>query len=424
MSSNDPFKILGLRRNEATKASVKKAYSVKLKETRPDDDPEGFMALREAYEQASNIVRWQENNPELEVVLSTEDGEATAEPEEIKYWYDEKYNFNFNSSPLGQLIERTVKWIFDSKADAPDEFFKEMKAEALFKDKNELNEYSRFLVGRIFYESGGDDDYYEDDEIDDNPEYERPVWLSDDVIISIHHNFDFLHRNPEYEWEALQLNCIKILFEPVLLEHGLITKATNKHDLVEYRAREIEQYNKDDYGSYYDKKERQWVDMSPVGVAMRDIEALIETPWAGSSKVAWEEILSRDEVQYIDEFQLLDTRLRQFVCQKTGYENSDSPLKKPDWLNEEVVLLLDDTFGWNHQSGRHMWEHEQYKWLQRIIGEYRRPTTFNYGTGSWQGGDNYETSDFKRFLSYFRPEYIFGYYLFYRVSQAILRMVY
>jgi hypothetical protein len=38
--------------DKVTERDVKKAYAKKLKITRPDRDPEGFKALRDAYEQA------------------------------------------------------------------------------------------------------------------------------------------------------------------------------------------------------------------------------------------------------------------------------------------------------------------------------------------------------------------------------------
>lgn len=428
MSSNDPFKILGLSRKEATKTSVKKAYSVKLKETRPDDDPEGFMALRDAYQQALNTVRWQENHAdELDTALVNEDAQSPKQkPEEIKYWYDKKLDFHFNSSPMGKLIEKTIRWMREENVPNADAFFETIKQEQLLQKSAERIQYENFLLGRIFYDAGGED-YYEEDEVDEDEEYKKPEWLSDDVIISIHKHFDFLNRQPEGEWDARQLNCVKILFEHVLLKNEIIDKLSDPHDLIEYRAKEIEAYNKDEHGSYYDKQQKKWIDMSPVGVAMRDIENLIKTPWANGSKDSWLEILNRDDLETIDEFQKLDDQLRYFVTNKSGFKGDPTAvLEKPDWLSKEIILLLDDTFGWSHQMGRQMWDHDQYKWLHRIIGEYRTPSTFTKDNRAWQEVDrnSYEFLGYQKLPKYFSAGYIFSYYCIYRVSQAFLRMVF
>ena len=50
--SSDPFLFLGLDRATATDADVRRAYAERLKVTRPEDDREGFLALRDAFERA------------------------------------------------------------------------------------------------------------------------------------------------------------------------------------------------------------------------------------------------------------------------------------------------------------------------------------------------------------------------------------
>lgn len=53
------FEILGLNAPPEDRKAVKRAYSKMLKITRPEDNPEGFMALRDAHDHALNILKWQ-----------------------------------------------------------------------------------------------------------------------------------------------------------------------------------------------------------------------------------------------------------------------------------------------------------------------------------------------------------------------------
>ena len=42
---------------EADERAVKRAYAKRLKVTRPDEDPVGFQALHQAYQQALDFIR-------------------------------------------------------------------------------------------------------------------------------------------------------------------------------------------------------------------------------------------------------------------------------------------------------------------------------------------------------------------------------
>ena len=53
------FEVLGLNAPPADRKAVKRAYSKMLKITRPEDNPDGFMRLRDAHDQALDILRWQ-----------------------------------------------------------------------------------------------------------------------------------------------------------------------------------------------------------------------------------------------------------------------------------------------------------------------------------------------------------------------------
>ena len=54
------WQILGLDEPTADLRKIKKAYALKLRETRPEDDPDGFMRLRQALEDATRYSKFQD----------------------------------------------------------------------------------------------------------------------------------------------------------------------------------------------------------------------------------------------------------------------------------------------------------------------------------------------------------------------------
>lgn len=61
------WNILGLP-SDADTRTIKRQYAALLKKTRPDDDPESFQRLREAYEEALNWIEWQREDDQPTVV--------------------------------------------------------------------------------------------------------------------------------------------------------------------------------------------------------------------------------------------------------------------------------------------------------------------------------------------------------------------
>jgi len=61
-------------------AAIKKAYAARLKTTRPDDDAQAYQALRGAYERAQQWARWQQQQPQDEVVAGAEEAVAAPPP--------------------------------------------------------------------------------------------------------------------------------------------------------------------------------------------------------------------------------------------------------------------------------------------------------------------------------------------------------
>lgn len=90
MSSHDPFALLGLERRTATERDVKKAYAGKLKQIRPEDDREGFMALRAAFEHARSMARWRDQHPEEAAQDDAYEDGTYVEPEDDEDAYDEE----------------------------------------------------------------------------------------------------------------------------------------------------------------------------------------------------------------------------------------------------------------------------------------------------------------------------------------------
>ena len=68
---NWPWSGLDLEEKTRDLKVVKRAYAKKLKLTRPDDDPDGFRKLRQAFDDAKQRIQWAEYDDEYEEDLDT-----------------------------------------------------------------------------------------------------------------------------------------------------------------------------------------------------------------------------------------------------------------------------------------------------------------------------------------------------------------
>lgn len=64
----NPFELLGVGR-DADEREIRRAYTAKLRHTRPDDDPEGFQRLHEAYQRLLQIRRHQANHQQPTIMV-------------------------------------------------------------------------------------------------------------------------------------------------------------------------------------------------------------------------------------------------------------------------------------------------------------------------------------------------------------------
>lgn len=75
------WKTLGLDAPPDDLKTVKRAYAAKLKVTRPDDDPQGFMELRDAFEIAKHNMRFLASQAEAEITPITPEADTGTDTE-------------------------------------------------------------------------------------------------------------------------------------------------------------------------------------------------------------------------------------------------------------------------------------------------------------------------------------------------------
>lgn len=109
--------------------------------------------------------------------------------------------------------------------------------------------------------------------------------------------------------------------------------------------------------------------IAPAEVAMADIEALIAEPWRWQDPAAWQEILNRDDLQSLDDFQDLAYRLKDFVLTQSGYGHKEQP-EPQNWMTNDVLELLDGRFGWTRSGARNQWEQMEAHWLARLFDQF------------------------------------------------------
>lgn len=147
--------VLGLEEPPKDRKSLKRAYAKKLKVTRPEDDPEGFMLLRDAHDVGLREIAYQQSL-ETEVEFDTEPEAAPSQPE----------------SPDAEVENKNIE-LLD---------FVEVTSDLT---RNESEELPANRPAPVPVESDLDDVYDSDVHYDDNAEFEAPKFPLEDNLVTL-----------------------------------------------------------------------------------------------------------------------------------------------------------------------------------------------------------------------------------------------
>lgn len=106
-----------------------------------------------------------------------------------------------------------------------------------------------------------------------------------------------------------------------------------------------------------------------VGSAMdRLVDTLTATGTAPAVREVLE-IIDGPDVAGIEEYQSMQWQVRQFLCDRTGYNLDIQELRIPDWLTLEVFDALDQYYGWTRQPETQLWVRRLNDWMARVRRE-------------------------------------------------------
>ncbi len=300
--SSEAFGLLGLDARTATVADVKRAYAVRLKAIRPETDRDGFMALRQAFEQARSHATYMENVRASRI-------------ESRKRKAEDKQAAAARKAAPAPVAEAGAAELIVVPAQPVAEKPRPRRKKAASTDQN------------------------------------APLAVPDAELEKAPDPVSDASREP-FEWPAKSS-----VPPPSMASSGAEWAPDDTPDVFTPLPPEAGQ------------PVAQYV-RPAAETAMDDIEAMLDaSPWRTQPVEAWREILDRDDLQPLDEFQDFSDRLRWFVLTQSGHHEGETP-KVQAWMTGDVMKLLDERFGWTRSYGRNPWEQAQSQWLVRLYNHF------------------------------------------------------
>ncbi len=81
------------------------------------------------------------------------------------------------------------------------------------------------------------------------------------------------------------------------------------------------------------------------------------------------QVIDDAEVAGIEEYQAMQWKVRDFLCDRTGFNLQPQVMRAPDWLTLEVFDALDRYYGWSRQPVMNGWVRQLNDWLLRVRRE-------------------------------------------------------
>lgn len=280
MNKSEVFQILGIEETKE-EASIKDAYRTKLVHTNPEDDPEGFQALREAYENAIRLINEDEaedNREETEVDLWIHRAEeiyrlwsTRLDIDNWKKLFEEEVCVALDTSD--EATEKFLVFLMDHY-NFTNEIWKEIDATFDYLNlKSEIREkfppnFYDFVCNQIRYNSFLDYDKFEGA---DDGDYDKAI----DTYYEIKRTLDSGNQG-EVNTENLiaQLDSYEIYhpyFETEKLRYELLKEQVSEERVLSY-VEKLSSYGEDFYITCYlceaylylkdDKKAKDYIEKS------------------------------------------------------------------------------------------------------------------------------------------------------------------